>query len=340
MKICYFFVSAALATIFPLNECLKSYDYGTDTCYNFCTYYAKSEHLGDKDESLEPIKNIRLSFDCEVGDAEMCNEEYESDQEYYDCLVRVGCLSAKKVPQISGKVPEFLWSAVQKYYQTVALPNVELQECQSCKDEYFADDFYACVYYNCQDKLKDNIKYLQFIRKSADCSKCYNRASDDTEFCMWTKCRSEIVNKEFLYKELNQENLTCTDCESIVFADDYYNCISLYCSRLWSQENLNQLTTINEDCEQCKNIQSDLYEDCANVACKEEILELGGSSELFNDKRINCGRLLDEAYQDCVSSEQSLIGIAWVLFGVLGAVFICAVIGWKSKEDSYRLIVS
>lgn len=340
MKISYFFISTALATVYLRDECTNVCDSDTDTCISYCTKYSKTEDLEDQGFNSKLVNNIRLSFDCSVEDAEMCNDRFEEDQEYYDCLVDVGCLKVKGAMLMKGKVPEFLWPAVQKYYQMVAMPRLELQECETCKDEYFADDFYACVYYNCQDKLKDSIKYLNFIKKSSDCSKCNNRASADTELCIWSQCRSELVNKHFLFKDLNQDAQTCSDCESIVFADDYYNCISLYCSRLWSQENLNSLTTINENCEQCRSVERSLYEDCACVACKEEIVQLGGSPELIQEKKVDCGKLLDEEYQECVSRERRFSGVAWGLAGVFVVGFACVAVGWRSKADSYRLIVS
>ena len=332
-------ISTELATVFSLNQCQRSCE-SEALCFYTCKKQEIFNSKANQPSNSNQFSGIRLAFNCFIEDEEKCNKDSDTDQEYYDCLKDVGCLVANKGPELSPKLPEILWPAIQSYYQKVVLPQEELKECETCKSEYFAEDFYACVYYNCQGKLSENTKLLQFVDQASQCSKCNNRASDDQALCMWVHCRSELLSKQFLYKEIRLDNLTCTDCESIVYADQYYNCISMYCSQLFTQTAL-QSIQLNDQCKQCLKVEESSFSSCAVFSCKQEILSLEGGLELFNSKVQSCDLLLDENYLECVKAEEKISGVVWALFGVgLMALAGMALLWKKRPEDSYRLIVS
>lgn len=334
----FVFISTGLSTAYSLNECQRFCE-SEFICYYKCKKQENSNSKVSQISESKLFSEIRLSFNCFIEDEEKCNTESESDLEYYDCLKEVGCLVANNGPVLSSKLPELLWPTVQSFYQKVVLPQVELKECEICNSEYSAEDFYECVYYNCQKKINENSKLLQFVDQSSQCNKCMNRASEDQTLCMWVNCRSELVNKQILYKEMKLDNLTCTDCESIVYADQYYNCISMHCSQLFTQTTL-QSIKVSDQCIQCQEVEESLYSSCAVFSCKQEILLLGGDFELFNTKVQSCDLLLGENYYECIKAEKSIFNVFWVLFGLVFIVLAGFAFLWKKPEDSYKLIVS
>jgi hypothetical protein len=141
---------------------------------------------------------------------------------------------------------------------------------------------------------------------------------------MWKECRKEIVNKQVLFNDQDNMNMTCKECEKIVFADDYYNCIALHCNNLWSADSFDALL-IDKDsqCRTCRNIEeNDSFSECLRFSCKTEIFSLLEVD--LTRFRKDCTKLLDQEYLECLKSETNQSSLSlWVYFTAFIMMTVC-----------------
>ena len=273
---------------------------GRASCYKSCSCPESPSKPADAKLKSELASYINLKYVCDIKDVEKCETSSSNEEEFYECLEQVRCLVYNDGAKLLETIPKALRLAVQPSY---ILFN-DQGTCDSCKDEYYADDFYACVYYNCQKRLSQ-VKGLVKVAKRNECRDC-GIGENESNFCVWQECRQDFVNKENLVVDGEGKNMTCKDCEKIVFADDYYNCIALYCNSLWSQDDLQEVTKKNESkCALCDALsdEEELLKTCEKFSCKSEILSLL-KLDLSNLPN-NCNNLIGESYEACISAATS-----------------------------------
>ena len=270
---------------------------GRASCYKSCSCPESPSQSPDPKLKSQLASIIKLKYVCDIKDVENCESSSSNEEEFYDCLERVRCLVYNDGAKLLESIPKALRLAAQPSYISFK----DEEKCESCKDEYYADEFYACVYYNCQKRLTE-VKGLMKVAKSEECRSCDKKEKAEN-LCVWQECREDFVNKETLIGESEGKNMTCKDCEQIVFADDYYNCIALYCNRLWSEEDLREVSGGKDSgCALCDRLKDDdgLYRSCVKYSCKSEIVSLLKLD--LSSMADNCDNLVGEAYESCTSS--------------------------------------
>jgi hypothetical protein len=177
---------------------------------------------------------------------------------------------------IISVTPPHLWTAVQPV--ALKLNNFnsgKFNQCGTCLYLYSSENYYECVYWNCRQSIHEKSQFINKIQKKNLTGLSYDEKID----YIWFYYRKDLLDKSILFKEFyvpeldqaNNDDL-CKDCESLVYADDYYNCVLRYCRQATSKISLfNNTIQVSGLCSHCKDLEESYYQ-CVSFYCKDEVL--------------------------------------------------------------------
>ncbi|OMJ82537.1 hypothetical protein SteCoe_16769 [Stentor coeruleus] len=273
---------------------------GKDKCFASCNCQKKqTNELTDLVLKTDYKDYIRNKFECYIEDVYEC-EELPTEDEYYYCLYYRDCLEAIDITHLFSSLPLNLIPAIEPSYIRLSWPIYPL--LSSCNECFYSpkllefssqnlEEYYSCVYVNCKSEiLNDFSKQLLGSSKQNICYDCgeYLNTNDDIN-CIWFNCRYEIVQKNELFKDFYLEELksqynlqSCDDCDSLVYADEYYNCIKNYCKDddegKFENFNMDKL----QECLNCEYVENTQWNECYNSKCKLDSVKNFLSSDTQN----------------------------------------------------------
>lgn len=151
--------------------------------------------------------------------------------------------------------------------------------------------------------------------KVTSCYECYwDYYDQDYTDCLWYYCRSEVINKEVLFKEKALDLTSCLDCESLYPHYNYFSCVYENCQeKIRETAKLVAINTPNvlvqripmktySTCADCYIDYYGYFYDCVYYYCRSEVIdkEVLMSSATLSKSCSSCSNYSGTNYNNCV----------------------------------------